>query len=291
MSEKNQKMVMRVALHTLIINCALFAFKLFAGIFGRSAAMISDAVHSLSDAVTTVVVMVGVKMAARKSDKDHHYGHERMECVTAIVLAVVLIAVGIMIGWEGVQRIMSPEDIPVPGFIALIGALASIAAKEGMYWYTAITAKKAGSGALMADAWHHRSDGLSSIGSFAGILGARLGWPILDPAACLIICAFIVKVGVDIFLDAVGKMTDRACGEETEDALRAVVLQHTAVMGIDLLRTRIFGEKVFMDVEIVVDGSVSLREAHCVAEEVHDAIEAEFPQVKHCMVHINPDTQ
>jgi cation diffusion facilitator family transporter len=196
--------------------------------------------------------------------------------------------VGLLIGWGGIQRIISPEEIPVPGFIALIGALASIAIKEGMYWYTVIAAKKAGSGALMADAWHHRSDGLSSIGSFAGILGARLGWRILDPAACLVICAFIVKVGVDVFLNAVGKMTDRSCGEETEDAIRAAVLQNEAVLGIDLLRTRIFGEKVFMDIEIIVDGSVSLREAHSVAEEVHDAIEAEFPRVKHCMVHINP---
>jgi cation diffusion facilitator family transporter len=288
MNEANQRLVIRVAWHTLIINIILSAFKLFAGIFANSAAMVGDAVHSISDTATTIVVMAGVKMAGKKPDKAHPYGHERMECVAAIIIAAVLIIVGVMIGWEGVERMLSPDEIPVPGLLALIAAVASIAAKEAMYWYTYLAAKKAGSGALKADAWHHRSDGLSSIGSFAGILGARLGFPILDPAVCLVICAFIMKVGADIFLDAVGKMTDRSCDEETENAIRAAAEEHEMVLAIDELRTRLFGEKFYVDIEICVDGSASLHEAHTVAEEVHDAIETRFPQVKHCMVHVNP---
>jgi cation diffusion facilitator family transporter len=288
MNEANQKLVMRVAWHTLIINIILSTFKLFAGIFGQSAAMVSDAVHSISDTATTIVVMAGVKMAGRKSDKDHPYGHDRMECVAAIIIAAVLVAVGAMIGWEGVQRMLNPEEIPIPGIVALAAAAASIAVKEGMYWYTWLAAKKAGSGALKADAWHHRSDGLSSIGSFAGILGARMGLPILDPAVCLIICVFIVKVGADVFLDAVGKMTDKSCDDETEEAIRAVVLGNRAVLGIDRMMTRQFGEKIYMDIEICIDGAVTFREAHETAEEVHRAIEERFPRVKHCMVHVNP---
>ncbi|MCL2003690.1 MAG: cation diffusion facilitator family transporter [Oscillospiraceae bacterium] len=288
MNEANQKLVTRVALQTLVVNFILSAFKLFAGIFGQSAAMISDAVHSVSDTATTIVVIAGVKMAGRKSDKEHPYGHDRMECVAAIIIAAVLVVVGAMIGWEGVKRMLSPEELPIPGVVALIAAAASIAVKEGMYWYARLTAEKAGSGALKADAWHHRSDGLSSVGSFAGILGARLGLPILDPAVCLIICAFVVKAGVDVFLDAVSKMTDKSCDDKTADAIRAAVLENPAVLGIDTMRTRLFGEMIYMDVEISLDGSVTLSEAHETAEEVHREIEARFPRVKHCMIHVNP---
>jgi cation diffusion facilitator family transporter len=227
-------------------------------------------------------------MAGKKSDKEHPYGHDRMECVAAVIIAAVLVAVGVMIGWEGVSRMLDPDEIPIPGVLALIAAVASIVVKEGMYWYTYLAAKKAGSGALKADAWHHRSDGLSSIGSFAGILGARLGFPVLDPVVCLVICAFIVKVGVDIFLDAIGKMTDRSCDGETEDAIRASALGHDMVLGVDELHTRLFGEKIYVDIEISLDGNVSLNDAHNAAEDVHNAIELQFPQVKHCMVHVNP---
>ncbi|MCL2031459.1 MAG: cation diffusion facilitator family transporter [Oscillospiraceae bacterium] len=280
----------RVSLQTIAGNVVLSAFKLLAGLLGNSAAMVSDAAHSLSDILSTVFVMVGIRMSGRKADKDHPYGHERMECVAAIVLAAVLCATGLLIGWQGVSRILegASGQLAVPGALALVAAVVSVAVKEGMYWYTRAAAQKTGSGALMADAWHHRSDALSSVGSFAGILGARLGLPILDPLACLVITVFIVKTALNIFLDAVGKMTDRACDDETVEQLRAVILSQEGVRDIDRIHTRLFGSRVFVDVEISVDGGETLRRAHETAHRVHDAIENGFPQVKHCMVHVNP---
>ena len=290
MDNTNEQIAMRVSRNTVIGNVFLTGFKLFAGIFSNSAAMLSDAVHSLSDILATLIVMIGVKLANRKSDKEHQYGHERFECVAAIILAAILFVTGAGIGWKGIETIMESgsTEIPVPGIIALIAAIVSIIVKEAMYWYTRIPAKKINSSALMANAWHHRSDALSSVGSFIGIFGSRLGFPLLDSIACIVICFFILKAAVDIFRDAVGKMTDRACDDETVDKITKVILSQESVGGIDLLKTRVFGDKIYVEVEITVDGTKALNEAHDIAQYVHDKIEAEFPLVKHCMVHVNP---
>ena len=157
-----------------------------------------------------------------------------------------------------------------------------------MYWYTRAAAKKINSGALMADAWHHRSDALSSIGAFIGILGSRMGYPILDPIASLVICLFILKAAYDIFQDALAKMVDKACPEEVVNQMREIILAQEGVEGIDDIKTRLFGAKMYVDVEISVDGDKTLRAAHEIANRVHDAIEDAFPEVKHCMVHENP---
>ncbi len=164
----------------------------------------------------------------------------------------------------------------------------SVLVKEWMYWYTRFYAKKIKSPALMADAWHHRSDSLSSIGAFIGILGARLGFQVMDPAASVVICLFILKAAYDIFKDAIDKMLDTACDPSLEKELREFVLIQSGVQGIDLLRTRTFGSRIYVDVDIRADGSMSLREAHGIAEHVHDEIEGQFEQVKHIMVHVNP---
>lgn len=290
MKKSNEQIAMRVSSNSIIANVLLSAFKLFAGIFAQSAAMISDAVHSLSDVFSTVIVMLGIKLANQKSDKEHPYGHERFECVAAIVLAAILFAVGIGIGWSGVQKVMAKNhgEIATPGLLALVAAITSIVVKESMYWYTRAAARKIDSSALMADAWHHRSDALSSIGSFMGILGARLGFPILDPVACLLICLFILKASVDIFRDAVGKMTDKACDDQLADKMREIILAQKSVEGIDQLKTRLFGDKIYVDVEIRTDGLATLEEAHGTAHRVHDVVESKFPKVKHCMVHVNP---
>jgi cation diffusion facilitator family transporter len=253
--------------------------------------MLADAVHSLSDMVATFVVMIGVKMANRKADKEHPYGHERFEAVAAIILSIMLFATGAGIGWAGVQQIIHWEhgdDIAIPGMIALVAAVVTIALKGIMYIYKIRVAKKIDSGALKADAWHHLSDSLSSIGSFAGILGARMGFPILDPIAAIAICLFILKASLDIFRDAISKMTDRACDDETQGRMREVILAQEGVMDIDLFKTRIFGDRIYVEVEISVDGTKTLQEAHEIAHKVEDAIESEFPKVKHCMVHMNP---
>jgi len=290
MEKANEQIAMRVSRNSIISNVLLSAFKLFAGIFAQSTAMVSDAVHSLSDVFSTVIVMVGVKLANKESDKEHPYGHERFECVAAIVLAAILFATGAGIGWAGVQKVIVGNygEIAVPGLLALVAALTSIVVKEAMYWYTRIAAKKIDSSALMADAWHHRSDAFSSVGSFAGILGARLGFPILDPLACLAICLFILKAAVDIFKDAINKMIDTSCDDIVIKEIKMIALEQESVLGVDKVKTRLFGDKIYVDLEICVNGDFSLEEAHTVAQQVHDSIETQFSKVKHCMVHVNP---
>jgi cation diffusion facilitator family transporter len=281
---------MRVSRNSIIVNLLLSTFKLSAGVLAHSSAMISDSAHSLSDVLSTVIVMIGVKLANQKSDRDHPYGHERLECVAGILLSAGLFAVGIGIGMSGVRDVIRGNytSLVQPGLAALIAAAASIAVKEGMYRYARSAAERTDSSALMADAWHHRSDALSSIGSFGGILGARMGFPVLDPLAGVVICAFILKASFDIFMDSVGKMTDKACDDPTQREIRALILEQKDVIGVDQLKTRVFGDKIYVDVEISADGNSTLHTAHAAAQRVHDAIESRFPKVKHCMVHVNP---
>ena len=285
-----EKTAMRISFISIIANTLLSLFKLLAGVMAHSAAMISDAIHSASDVFSTIVVMIGVKISGKESDKEHPYGHERLECVAAIILATILVVTGLGIGWSALQKVIEDDfdNLLIPGRLALVAAIISILVKEAMFWYTRAGAKKIDSGALMADAWHHRSDSLSSIGALIGIVGARLGFPVLDPVASLIICVFIEKAAYYIFKDAIDKMVDKACDEETEEEMRQCVLRQEGVLGIDLLQTRTFGNKIYVDVEICADGNISLNEAHSIAEAIHDTIEQEFPKVKHIMVHVNP---
>jgi len=275
---------------TVIGNLFLTAFKLFAGIFAGSAAMISDAVHSLSDLFGDVVIFIGIKLAKPEPDEDHPYGHERIECVAGIFMSVILFMAGLFIGWRGIQTIIAGnyEELAIPGILALIAAVVGIIVKEAMYWYIRGTAKRIDSVALMASAWHSRSDALSSIGSFAGILGARMGFPVLDSVASVVICLFILKVAVNICRDAITKMTDKACDDETIKKMREIALAQKSVLGVDLIKTRVFGDRIYVDMEISSYGNLTLYEAHDAAKNVHDAIEAALPKVKHCMVHVNP---
>lgn len=285
-----QKVANRVSLVSIVGNLALSLLKLFAGIFAHSAAMISDAIHSASDVFSTIVVIIGVHLSSKESDKEHPYGHERLECEAAIILAMVLFITGLGIGIEAAKNILQGNyaSLQVPGIAALIAAIISIVSKEAMYWYTRFYAKKIDSSALMADAWHHRSDAFSSVGALIGIAASRMGYPIMDSVASLVIFVFITKAAFDIFQDSMDKLVDHSCDEETEHAMRECVLRHEEVLGIDLLHTRIFGNKIYVDIEIEADASYTLREAHEIAEAVHDSIEKEFPKVKHIMVHVNP---
>ena len=288
--ENFQRVAKKVSVTTIIGNLVLSVLKLIAGIVAHSSAMISDAVHSASDVFSTFVVMIGIKLASKEPDKEHPYGHERLECVAAIVLAMVLFITGLGIGAEALGNIVQGNynDLQVPGMLALVAAIISIVSKEGMYWYTRINAKRIDSSALMADAWHHRSDAFSSVGALVGIAGARMGFPVMDSIASLVIFLFIVKAAYDIFKDSIDKMVDHSCDEETEKDIFECVIENEDVMGVDLLQTRIFGNKIYVDVEIQVDGSYTLQEAHKIAEAVHDNIEKNFPKVKHIMVHVNP---
>lgn len=289
--EKNQEQIaMRVSYISILGNVLLSVFKLMAGVFAHSGAMISDAVHSASDVFSTFVVMIGIKISARASDKEHPYGHERMECVAAIVLATILCITGLGIGKNAIAKLQDGNDagMVIPGILALVAAIVSIVVKEAMFWYTRGAAKKIDSGALMADAWHHRSDALSSVGALVGILFARNGYPVMDVVASLIICVFIVKASYDIFKDAVDKMVDKACDEETERELKNFVEAQPGVLGVDLLQTRVFGNKIYVDLEIGADENSTLKESHQIAEQVHDKLETQFPKVKHIMIHVNP---
>ena len=291
MDDDFRKVVDKVSTVTILGNLILSVFKLIVGIVARSHAMVSDAVHSASDVFSTFVVLIGIKLASKEADKEHPYGHERLECVAAILLAMVLFITGLGIGLDALKNIFSGNynDLQVPGMLALVAAVISIISKEAMYWYTRHYARKIDSSALLADAWHHRSDALSSVGALSGIGCARLGFPIMDSIASLVIFVFIVKAAYDIFKDAIDKMVDHSCDEETEKEIYECVMRNKEVRGIDSLHTRIFGNKIYVDIEIMVDGSYSLIKSHGIAEEVHADIEKNFPKIKHIMVHVNPD--
>lgn len=289
-NKSDMAIAMRISTVSIIWNVVLSLAKLLAGVIASSSAMISDAVHSASDVLSTIIVIIGIRISGRASDKKHQYGHDRFECVASIILADLLFLTGCGIGYSGIKIIAHGNygDLKVPGILALIAAIVSIVVKEGMFWYTRAGAKKINSGALMADAWHHRSDALSSVGAFIGILGARLGFPVLDPIASIVICLFILKAAFDIFKDALDKMVDSSCDEKTVNEISSAISEIPGVCHTDSIMTRQFGNKAYVDVEIAVNPDLSLEKAHSIAENVHHTIETDFPAVKHCMVHVNP---
>ncbi len=286
----NEKLIIRkVTLVSVIGNVLLTAFKLFAGFAGHSGAMLSDAIHSLSDVLTTLIAAFGVKLSQKAADREHPYGHERLECVASLVLGLLLAVTGLGVGRKGVADIISGSaDLTPPGAVALVAAAVSIISKELMYRYTLHNAKLIGSTVFIADAWHHRSDALSSVGSLIGISGAMLGFPVMDAVASVVICAFILKVSFDILKDALSKMLDTSCGEDYDKKLTEYIGNQEDVIRVDVLHSRMFGDKVYIDLEICVDGDKSLRDAHAIAERVHENVERDFPSVKHIMIHVNP---
>lgn len=287
MNEKT--IVNRLSRVGILGNVVLAAFKLIAGVLGRSGAMVSDAVHSLSDVFATFIAWIGVLLSKQKEDAEHPYGHERLECVASLILGLILAGTGLGIGWTGVRKLFWERgSLEIPTMLPLIAAVVSIIVKEAMFHYTMHYAKRLDSAAFKADAWHHRSDAFSSIGSFIGIGMAKLGFPIMDPIASLIICVLILKVAYDIIRDALNKMLDTSGGKAVEQRLKDFIEAQNGVERVDLLHTRQFGNKMYVDLEIAVEADISLRNAHAIAERVHTAVEQEFPNVKHVMIHVNP---
>lgn len=285
--EENLEIARRISAVSVIWNVILSVLKILAGILGHSGAMIADGVHSISDVFTTVLAYVGIKMASKSADEDHPYGHEKIEPVMGKLLAIVLFltAAGIMYG--GVQSILSGE-VEAPKGIAIYAAILSIVIKEWMFQYTIRGAKKINSGALKADAWHHRTDALSSVGSLVGIGAAMMGYPLMDPIAGIAIGMLVMKVAVDIYIQSVKELIDTAADQDTVEELRRCILGVEGVYDVDDLKTRMHATRLYVDVEVSVDGNLKLFDAHHIAEEVHNTIEADFDQVKHCMVHVNP---
>ena len=251
--------------------------------------MVSDAVHSLSDVFATLIAYIGVQLSKRQEDAEHPYGHERLECVASLILGLILAATGAGIGYAGIRKLIyGQEALEIPTVLPLIAAVVSIVVKEGMYRYTMYYAQKLDSAAFRADAWHHRSDALSSVGSFLGIGMARMGWPIMDPVAGLIICILILKAAFDIIKDALERMLDTSGGTVLEQEIKAFIEAQPGVVRVDLLHTRQFGSRVYADLEIAVDRNISLIDAHTIAESVHSKVEEHFPNIKHIMIHVNP---
>ena len=284
---ENYKLGVRASWITVIVNILLATFKVIAGVIGNSSAMIADGVHTLSDVLTTFVVLIGLKISSKEADEGHPYGHEKYESVFAKVLSILLLLTGILIGYEAIKLLISGEA-KAPKLIALIAALLSILIKEGMYWYTIKIARKIKSISMEADAWHHRSDAFSSIGTFAGVLGAQFGITALDPIAGIIVSIFVVKVGVDLYIKSVKELVDEAASKEIIKTIIEEAESTDGVKGIKNLKTRIFGNRIYVDIEIFVDSSISVKSGHDIAESVHDKLEKEISDIKHCMVHIEP---
>ena len=293
MNEK--KIAHRTSFVTILGNLLLSIFKFVAGLLSMSQALISDAIDSLGDVVSSFIVMIGLKISSKKEDENHPFGHERFEPVATIILAVMLFISGGFIGYQAFQDILAyfqhgtVHELSSHMVIGLIAAAISIIGKEAMFWYTRNAGKKIHSEAFIANAWNYRMDALSSIGSLIGIIGAMCGFPILDAFASAIICIFILITSIKIFIDAVNRLVDKACDELEEEKMRSLILSIPGVLSIDLLKTRIFGSKIYVDVEISVHYNLTVLEGHKIAEDVHKAIESNFMDVKHCMVHVNPD--
>ena len=278
----------RVVTVGIVLNAILTVFKLLAGIMGNSMAMVSDAVHSASDMIISFFVLIGLKLSRKHADEHHPYGHEKMESLVSIVMSLLLAVVALSIGYGALQRLLGNIGHTTPTALALIAAIVSIAVKEWMYHYTKRAARRISSPSLEADAWHHRADAFSSVGSLIGIGGAILGWPIMDPLAALVICLLILKVAGDLIKNALNQLVDRAASPEVIKHLEDLITAEEGVIRVDDLKTRQHGAKLYVDVEISAAHDLTLTAAHAIAERLHDKIEADNSAVKHCMVHVNP---
>ena len=286
----NDTIAKKVSITTIIGNIILSIIKFIAGFLGKSGAMISDAVHTLSDVFTTLIAYVGIKISSIKEDDNHRYGHERLECIASLILSFILFITGFEIGIEGIKILLRNQydTIQTPTLLAVVAAIISIIVKEIMFQYTIKCAKKIKSDALKADAWHHRSDALSSLGALIGIVLAINGYKIFEPIASVIIAILIIKVAVEIFIEATDKLVDKSCDDEKVEEIKNIVLKQKGVLRIDDIKTRIFANKIYVDIEIALDGNKTLNETHKIAEKVHDKVEKEFSDIKHIMVHVNP---
>lgn len=285
--EGKERVIRKVTIVTISANVLLTIVKIIAGIISNSAAVIADGIHSLSDVLSTVVAYIGVRISVKKADAGHPYGHEKFEPIMSKILALILAitAVGILV--NGYKHFIA-QDIEITSNWAMYAAALSIVVKEWMYHYTIRAAKKVNSSAFKADAWHHRTDAFSSIGALIGVAGARLGYLFLEPLATILIGILIIKVAVSIYLESIRELTDASAKPEMLEKIEGIINSVQGMEHIDLLRTRQHGTLLYVDVEIAVDGQLTLYEAHEIAEAVHDRLESEIDIIKHCMVHVNP---
>ncbi len=286
--------IYKVTLVGGVVNVALLIFKFVAGIVGHSAAMVADAVHSLSDLATDVIVLIFVHISSKPQDKSHDYGHGKYETLAMTLIGVALMAVAIGIIYNGAMKIsawLGGEQLEAPGMLALWAALLSVLLKEGVYQYSMVKARKLDSQVLAANAWHHRSDALSSIGTAIGIGGAIfLGqrWTVLDPLASLVVGAFIVKVALELLRDGVSDLMEHSLPDDVEEEMLRMVGKVPGVACPHDLRTRKIGNHYAIELHILMDGNMSLRDAHNKASEVEDLLRARYGQDTHVAVHVEP---
>ncbi len=271
----------------LVINIALAIFKLLAGIFGLSYAMVADAIHSFSDCFATGVVYVGLRIGEKPPDEGHPYGHANAETIAAFVVALIILATGVFVGVSAVQLI-AHKDFETPATIALAAAAVSIVVKEGLFRYTLKVGERSNSPAVIANAWDHRSDAYSSMAALAGILGARLGFQYLDPIAGLVVSALIIKMSLTILRPNIGILMDEKPESALLDKIRGATLGIAGVEAIDSIRVHQRGSTFTIDIEVAVDGGLSVKQGHQIAAEVRNRLLREIEHVQDVMVHVNP---
>ena len=292
-----EKSIVRVTVWGAVANVVLAVAKLVAGIVGRSAAMTADAIHSFSDLVSDVIVLVMVKVASRGNDKDHEYGHGKFETLATVAVALLLLAVGGKMLADGVSRIAGffrGEQIVVPGMIAFWAALVSIAVKEALYQWTAYVGRKFDSPAVVTNAWHHRSDALSYVGSAVGIaLASLLGgkWAIMDSVVACAISIFIIRIGVKMALPALRELTEASLPEETENEIRDVILSVDGVLDVHAMKTRKTGPDIIIESHIVVDPEMTVFQAHLLTEYAEDRLRERFGQKTQISLHVEPSVE
>lgn len=290
-----EKGIYKVTIVGSIVNFLLVIFKFFAGIVGHSAAMLADAVHSLSDFVTDIIVIVFVRISSKPEDEDHDYGHGKYETLATAIIGIILLLVGFGIFWNGatsIYRFLNGASLPEPGMLALIAALISIAFKEILYQYTVFQAKKLNSQAVVANAWHHRSDALSSVGTAIGIGGAILlgdRWRVLDPAAAVVVSFFIMKVAVQLLIPCVEELLEKSLPADVEDKIQETILSFPEVSSPHHLRTRRIGSYYAIEVHIRMNGKVLLEDAHRTATAIENKLREQFGRGTHIGIHLEPE--
>lgn len=288
MSDRYEK-ANKVTILSIFLNIILGSFKIFAGVVAHSTAMLADGVHSLSDVITSMGVLIGIFIAKKPKDKDHNYGHEKAETLAGFVLALVLLMVGLEIGFKAVESMMHLEKIKTPGYLALVAAAISIGVKEFQYHITMSVAKKYDLQLLVADAWHHRSDSISSVGALLGIIGSMMGYKFLDPLAGFVVALLILKVSLDVLKNTSNGLMDGSLSADKNQLLRKLILNHKEVKSIDQIRTRVHGSMAYADITIKVDENMSVKVAHDLTETIEKEVKKEIKEIADLLVHVEPN--
>lgn len=289
-----EKEIYKVTLCGGVVNLLLLVFKFVAGVTAHSSAMIADAVHSLSDFVTDIVVIAFVRISGKPQDEDHDYGHGKYETFATALIGAALLIVGIGIfadSASGIVGFMRGERLEAPGMLAFVAALVSVLSKEAVYRYTVIKGRRLNSKAVIANAWHHRSDALSSVGTMAGIGGAIfLGdtWRVLDPLAALVVSLFVIRVAWQLVKPSIDELLEKSLPKEMEDTITAVILSFKGVRSPHHLRTRYIGNTIAIEVHIRLDGSMTLNEAHDITKRIEAALKEKFGERTHIGIHMEP---